>query len=120
MNFLPNPSSNYQQYDSLGSGGVGTVAALWALNKSGLISQDQMNSMLSGNKNTSGNMLYNAIKPPTTAPVVPGAPTGQSMPVSPTSQATPGASTSVSQYDPDMIDGSIQNFANLLGASAMA
>ena len=116
MNFLPNPSSNYTQYDSLGSGGVGSVAALWALNKAGVLSQDQMNNMLSGNKNMSGNMLNNYLKSPsvgvapsTTSPVAPV----QSS-ISPQAQDN---STQVSELDPSVIDQSLPNFANALGVS---
>ena len=116
MNFLPNPSSNYTQYDSLGSGGVGSVAALWALNKAGVLSQDQMNNMLSGNKNMSGNMLNNYLKSPsgskppsTTSPVIPV----QSS-ISPQTQDN---STQVSELDPSVIDQSLPNFANALGVS---
>ena len=116
MNFLPNPSASYTQYDSLGSGGVGSVAALWALNKAGVLSEDQMNNMLSGNKNMSGNMLNNYLKSPsgskppsTTSPVIPG----QSS-ISPQTQDN---STQVSELDPSVIDQSLPNFANALGVS---
>jgi hypothetical protein len=125
MNFLPNPSSNYQQYDSLSSGGVGSVAALWALNKAGLLTQDQMNNMLLGNKNMSGNMLNNYLKspsggkpPPSVMPVNPNQPTSM---ISPSNQ-----DTQVAGLDNDIIDQSLPNFANALsgtvdfgGASAL-
>jgi len=116
MNFLPNPSANYTQYDSLGSGGVGSVAALWALNQSGLLSQEQMNNMLSGNKNMSGNMLNKYLNTPsgsavpkTTSPVAPG-----------TSSIAPQAqdnSTQVAELDPSIIDQSLPNFANAIGGA---
>ena len=116
MNFLPNPSSNYTQYDSLGSGGVGSVAALWALNQAGVLSQDQMNNMLTGNKNMSGNMLNSYLKSPsgskppsTTSPVIPG----QSS-IVPQAQDN---STQVGELDPSVIDQSLPNFANALGVS---
>ena len=116
MNFLPNPSSNYTQYDSLGSGGVGSVAALWALNKAGVLSQDQINNMLSGNKNMSGNMLNNYLKSPSVG-VVPST----NSPVAPVqssiSPQTQDNSTQVSELDPSIIDQSLPNFANALGVS---
>ena len=116
MNFLPNPSANYTQYDSLGSGGIGSVAALYALNQAGILSQDQMNSMLTGNKNMSGNMLNSYLKSPsgskppsTTSPVIPG----QSS-IVPQAQDN---STQVGELDPSVIDQSLPNFANALGVS---
>ena len=116
MNFLPNPSSNYTQYDSLGSGGVGSVAALWALNKAGVLSEDQMNNMLSGNKNMSGNMLNNYLKSPSV-----GVAPSTNSPVAPVqysiSPQTQDNSTQVSELDPSVIDQSLPNFANALGVS---
>ena len=113
MNFLPNPSASYTQYDSLGSGGIGSVAALYGLNKAGILSQDQMNSMLTGNKNMSGNMLNSYLKSPsgskppsTTSPVIPG----QSS-IAPQAQDD---STQVAESDPSIIDNSLPNFANAL------
>ena len=116
MNFLPNPSSNYTQYDSLGSGGVGSVAALWALNKAGVLSEDQMNNMLSGNKNMSGNMLNNYLKSPSV-----GVAPSTNSPVAPVqssiSHQPQDNSTQVSELDPSVIDQSLPNFANALGVS---
>ena len=113
MNFLPNPSANYTQYDSLGSGGIGSVAALYGLNQAGILSQDQINSMLTGNKNMSGNMLNSYLKSPsgskppsTTSPVIPG----QSS-MAPQAQDN---STQFAESDPSIIDNSLPNFANAL------
>jgi hypothetical protein len=110
MNFLPNPSADYNQYNGLSSGGVGSVATLYALDKLGILPQGQTNA----NKNSiPGQLLYKYLNTPGVAPPF-------QEPIAPTSIATQIPSkTQVSEIDNDIIDQSLPNFANAL-ASAMA